>query len=44
MRLPWLIAAGIEQFPSPSFVEKSEWLSLYRKWQRRHPEASIESD
>ena len=35
---PKLIAAGIEQFPSPSFVEKSEWLSLYRRWRRRHPE------
>ena len=41
---PKLLAAGIEQFPSPSFVEKSEWLSLYPKWRRRHPEASVESD
>ncbi len=40
---PKLIEAGIEKFPSPSFVEKSEWLSLHRKWRRYHPEASVET-
>ena len=40
---PKLSGIGVEQFPSPSFVEKSEWRSLSRKWQRRHPELSIET-
>ena len=37
---PKLIDAGIEEFPSPSFIEKSEWLSLNRKRRPHHPEAS----
>ena len=37
---PKLIDAGIEEFPSPSFIEKSEWLSLNRKRRPQHPEAS----
>ena len=37
---PMLIDAGIEEFPSPSFIEKSEWLSLNRKRRPHHPEAS----
>ena len=37
---PKLIDAGIEEFPSPSFIEKSEWLSLIRKRRPHHPEAS----
>lgn len=28
---PKLIEAGVEEFPSPSFIEKSEWQRLYRK-------------
>ena len=37
---PKLVDAGIEEFPSPSFIERSEWLSLYR-WRRPpHPELS----
>ena len=40
---PKLIETGIEEFPSPSFVEKSEWSRLCRKWQRHHPEASVET-
>lgn len=37
---PKLTDAGIEEFPSPSFIEKSEWLSLNRKRRPHHPEAS----
>lgn len=37
---PKLIDAGIEEFPSPSFIEKSEWLSLNRKRRSPHHEAS----
>lgn len=34
---PKLIEAGIEEFPSPSWVEKSEWEDLHRRWRRRNP-------
>ena len=37
---PKLIDAGIEEFPSPSFIEKSELSILNRKRQPRHPEES----
>ena len=37
---PKLIDAGIEEFPSPSFIGKSEWLNLNRKRPPHHPEAS----
>ena len=40
---PKLVAAGIEEFPSPGFVGKSEWLSQYPKWKLRHPEIAIEA-
>ena len=40
---PKLIEAGIEEFPSPSWVEKSEWWSLYPKWRQQHPEVTIET-
>ena len=36
---PKLIDAGIEEFPSPSFIEKSEWLSLNRR--RRPPQLEV---
>ena len=35
-----LIDAGIEEFPSPSFIGKSEWLNLNRKRPPHRPEAS----
>ena len=35
---PKLIEAGIEEFPSVSFIEKSEWWDSYAKLQRRNPE------
>ena len=37
---PKLIDAGIEEFPSPSFIGKSELSSLNRKRPPHHPEAS----
>ena len=37
---PKLIDAGIEEFPSPSFIGKSELSSLNRKQPPHHPEAS----
>lgn len=40
---PKLIEAGIEEFPSPSWVEKSEWWTLYPRWRDQHPEVNIES-
>lgn len=36
---PRLAAEGIEEFPSVSFIEKSEWWQSYPRWERRHPEA-----
>ena len=35
---PKLIDAGIEEFPSVSFIEKSEWWDSYAELQRRNPE------
>ena len=40
---PKLIEAGIEAFPSPSWVEKSEWWRLYPRWRHQHPEVNIET-
>ena len=40
---PKLIEAGIEEFPSPSWVEKSDWQHVYRKWRRLHLEANVET-
>ena len=40
---PKLIEAGIEEFPSPSWVEKSDWQDVYRKWRRLHSEANVET-
>ena len=37
---PKLIDAGIEEFPSPSFMEKSEWLSLHRRRLSPRPEVN----
>ena len=28
---PQLFAAGVEEFPSPSFIEKSEWWSMFSR-------------
>ena len=36
---PRLAAEGIKEFPSVSFIEKSEWWQSYPRWERRHPEA-----
>ena len=40
---PKLLEAGIAEFPSPSWIEKSEWESMQRKWRRRHPEANVDA-
>ncbi len=40
---PKLIENGIEEFPSPEFIGKSEWLSMYPKWKRLHPEVVVET-
>ena len=40
---PKLIEAGIEEFPSPTWVEKSEWEDMYRTWRRRNPGAVSDS-
>ena len=40
---PKLIEAGIEEFPSPSWVEKSDWQQVYRKWRSLHSEANVET-
>lgn len=37
-----LLEAGIEDFPSASWVEKSEWLQLLPKWRRSHPDTEGE--
>ena len=36
---PRLIEAGVEEFPSVSFIKKSEWWQSFPQWQRRHPGA-----
>ena len=38
---PKLIEAGIEEFPSPGYIGKSEWRRIYPKWQRLHPEVTV---
>ena len=40
---PRLIEAGVEEFPSPSWVKKSEWDSRVRRWQRRNPGRSLDA-
>ena len=40
---PKLIAAGIEEFPSPGFIGRSEWRRMYPKWKRLHPEVKVEA-
>ncbi len=40
---PKLIEAGIEEFPSPGFIGKSEWRSLFPRWRRLHPEVKVET-
>ncbi len=40
---PKLIDAGIEEFPGPAFIGKSEWRSLFPRWRRLHPEVSVET-
>ncbi len=40
---PKLIEAGIEEFPSPGFIGKAEWRRVYPKWQRLHPEVTVEA-
>ena len=40
---PRLIKEGIEEFPSPGFIGKSEWRSLYPKFRRLHPEVKVET-
>ena len=40
---PKLFAAGIEEFLSFSWVEKSEWEDLYRRLRRLNPEIVIDS-
>ena len=32
-----LTDARIDEFPNPSFVEKSEWQQMSSEWQRSHP-------
>ena len=39
---PKLIEAGIEEFPSPSWVEKSDWQHVYRKWRHLHLETNLD--
>lgn len=41
---PRLLELGIEEFPSPGFVGKSEWSSQYRRWKLRHPGIVVEAD
>ena len=40
---PKLIEAGIDEFPSPSFIGKSEWWSRFSRFQRLHPEVTVET-
>ena len=40
---PKLIEEGIEEFPSPSYVARSEWPSLAKQWQRRNPELKLDT-
>ena len=40
---PELIEAGIEEFPSPSWIEKSEWESMQRKRRRRNREVNVDA-
>ena len=41
---PKLIEAGIEEFPAPGFVGKSEWRSQLKKFRRLHPDIEIEPE
>ncbi len=36
-----LIEAGIEEFPSPEYIDKSEWRSLFKKFRRLHPDIKV---
>ena len=40
---PRLRERGVDEFPSPEFIGKSEWLSMYPKWKRLHPEVAVEA-
>ena len=40
---PKLIAEGIEEFPSPTWVNKSEWRRISRKLRDLHPELNLET-
>ena len=41
---PKLIEAGIEEFPGPGFVGKTEWRSQLKKFRRLHPDVEIEPE
>lgn len=41
---PKLNEAGIEEFPAPGFVGKSEWRSQLKKFRRLHPDVDIEPE
>ena len=38
-----LIDAGIEDFPSAYWVEKTEWKRLFPKWRLSHPDLKVET-
>ena len=40
---PKLIEAGIEEFPGPRFIGKSEWRRFFPRWRRIHPEVKVET-
>ena len=41
---PKLIEEGIEEFPGPEFVGKSEWRSKLKKFRRLYPDIEIEHE
>ena len=40
---PKLIEAGIEEFPGPRFIGKSEWRRFFPRWRRINPEVKVET-
>ena len=41
---PKLNEEGIDEFPAPGFVGKSEWMSQLKKFRRLHPDVEIEPE
>ena len=40
---PKLFDVGVEEFPVPSFIKRTEWQTMLPKWRRLHPEVPLET-